>query len=129
MDSNTMISIVDDDDAVRMATASLVRSLGFETTTFASAEEFLRSRHVMTSACIITDVQMPGMNGVEMQSALRVAGNDTPLIFMTAFPEENIRRQAIEAGAVGFLVKPFEGDEILACIDSAIGKTSEDGMA
>ncbi|OLP46691.1 two-component system response regulator [Rhizobium oryziradicis] len=124
VESHTTISIIDDDDAVRMATASLVRSLGFQTTIFASAEEFLQSQQVQTSACIITDIQMPGMNGVEMQSALRAAGNNIPMIFMTAFPEDNIRRQAFEAGAAGFLIKPFEGDQILACLDKAIGAGS-----
>lgn len=121
----TMISIIDDDDAVRVATSSLVRSFGFDATTFASAEDFLQSQLVTASDCVITDVQMPGMNGVEMQSALRAVGNLTPMIFITAFPEESIRRQALDAGAVAFLSKPFGGNEILACIDSAIGSAGD----
>lgn len=120
MARESMISIIDDDDLVRMATASLVRSMGFQTSTFASAEEFLQSPVLLTSDCVISDIQMPGINGIELQSALRSAGNLTPIIFITAFPEESIRRQAMGAGAVGFLSKPFEGDDLLACIDTAL---------
>ncbi|MFK8252927.1 response regulator transcription factor [Ancylobacter terrae] len=116
-----MISIIDDDEAVRTATASLVRSLGMKTTTFASAEEFLRSPCMRDTDCVITDVQMPGMSGVELQARLREAGRALPLIFITAFPEERIRRQVTEAGAIGFLSKPFEGTDIIACLDTALG--------
>lgn len=121
MTARTMICIIDDDDAVRVATSSLVRSFGFDAVTFASAEDFLGSHLVTETDCVITDVQMPGMNGVEMQSALLAKGSCTPMIFITAFPEESIRRQALDAGAVAFLTKPFSGSDILACIDSAIG--------
>lgn len=123
MVGKTMISIIDDDDAVRVATSSLIRSFGFEAVTFASAEDFLRSDVVASSDCVITDVQMPGMNGVELQSALRAAANLTPIIFITAFPEEGIRRQVIEAGAVAFLTKPFGGNDIMAHIDIAVGSS------
>lgn len=123
MSTKAIISIIDDDDAVRIATSSLVRSFGFDAATFASAEEFLQSNLVTGTDCVITDVQMPGMNGVEMQSSLLAAGNLTPMIFITAFPEESIRHQALDAGAVAFLTKPFSGSDLLACIDSAIGST------
>lgn len=115
-----MISIIDDDEAVREATESLVRSLGLAARTFESAEDFLGSALVDETACIITDVQMPGMSGVELQSVLRARGADTPLIFITAFPEERIRRQADAGGAIGFLAKPFDGVAMVECIDRAL---------
>ncbi|WP_428032951.1 response regulator transcription factor [Ancylobacter sp.] len=116
-----MITIIDDDESVRVATESLIRSLGFSARTFASAEDFLRSPSLGKTDCVITDVQMPGMSGVELQSALRARGDRTPLIFITAFPEERIRRQVHAAGAIGFLAKPFDGDAMIACIDLALG--------
>lgn len=115
-----MVAIIDDDESVRVATASLVRSLGLVTRTFASAEDFLRAEEQEEPDCVITDVQMPGMSGVELQAALRARGRQTPLIFITAFPEERIRRQVTEAGAIGFLAKPFDGSEMIACIDAAL---------
>lgn len=122
MRHDTMISIIDDDDAVRAATASLVRSLGFRTSTFASADDFLRSPQVHASNCVITDVQMPGMSGLELQNRLLADGHCVPLIFITAFPEERVRRQAMSAGAVGFLSKPFDGNDMIDCIDRALNR-------
>nr|WP_029354464.1 response regulator [Bosea sp. 117] len=116
-----MVAIIDDDDAVRTATASLVRSLGLKTSSFASAEEFLHSPRRLDADCIITDVQMPGMSGLELQARLRAGGCRTPLIFITAFPEEHVRRQATAGGAVGFLSKPFDGQAMIACLDAALG--------
>lgn len=121
MSSPPMISIIDDDESVRVATESLVRSLGLTARTFASAEAFLESALVGRTACVITDVQMPGMSGVELQSVLRSKGDTTPLIFITAFPEERIRRQVDAAGAIGFLAKPFDGSAMIDCIDRALG--------
>ena len=121
MSSPPMISIIDDDESVRVATESLVRSLGLTARTFESAEAFLESPLVGRTACVITDVQMPGMSGVELQSVLRAKGDTTPLIFITAFPEERIRRQVDAAGAIGFLAKPFDGSAMIDCIDRALG--------
>jgi FixJ family two-component response regulator len=115
-----MVAIIDDDESVRLATASLVRSIGMTTSTFASAEEFLFSPHAREASCLITDVQMPGMSGVELQAYLLKHGNDVPVIFMTAFPEERIRQQVSAAGAIGFLSKPFDGGTMIACIDKAL---------
>ncbi|MFG1424926.1 response regulator transcription factor [Roseixanthobacter glucoisosaccharinicivorans] len=115
-----MITIVDDDDAVRTAIENLVRSLGLRTSTFASADAFLNSERARDTNCIITDVQMPGMSGVELQSHLRRQGNRVPMIFVTAFPEDRIRKQAMAAGAIGFLSKPFDGTAMIACIDQAL---------
>jgi len=116
-----LISIIDDDEAVRAATESLVRSLGFGASTFASAEEFLESTSVDETSCLITDVNMPGMNGIELQTYLLAQGHNLPIIFITAFPEERIRRRVHEAGAIAFLSKPFDGCTMLECIDKALG--------
>lgn len=121
-----MITIIDDDESVRIATESLVRSLGFTARTFASAEDFLASGAIAATDCVITDVQMPGMGGVELQSHLRAQGDATPLIFITAFPEERIRRQVSAGGAIGFLAKPFDGNAMIDCLDRALG--TRDGV-
>ena len=115
-----MISIVDDDELVREATKSLVRSLGYTAATFCSAEEFLELAQVTATACLITDVQMPGLNGVELQDRLIADGNRMPVIFVTAFPDERLRGQAIRSGAVGYLTKPFSEDHLIECIDLAL---------
>jgi FixJ family two-component response regulator len=114
-----VISIVDDDESVRTATASLVRSLGFTAHTFASAEEFLRSTHVEETSCLIADVKMPGVNGIELQSLVHAKGRRTPIVFITAFPEERIRVRAMRAGAIGFLSKPFGATALIKCLDLA----------
>jgi len=115
-----LISIIDDDASVRIATNRLVRSLGYVAHTFASADGFLQSPHVNDTACVIADVQMPGMSGIELQSRLIAQGRALPLIFITAFPEESIRSRALKAGAVGFLSKPFDGTILIECIDIAL---------
>ncbi len=115
-----VISIVDDDASVRDATESLVRSLGYHTATFASAEEYLHSRHVHDTSCLITDLVMPGMSGVDLQDRLIAGGNDTPIIFVTACFDEMARARALEAGAHGFLRKPFREESLIECLDSAL---------
>lgn len=115
-----MISIVDDDESVREATKGLVRSLGYATVTFSSAEEYLRSDRVRDTSCLITDVQMPGMTGVELQDRLIASGKRTPVIFVTAFPEDNIRARVLEAGAFGYLSKPFNDECLIECLDEAL---------
>ena len=115
-----LISIIDDDPSVRVATNRLVRSLGYAAHTFASADGFLKSPHVNDTACVIADVQMPGMSGIELQSLLIAQGRSVPMIFITAFPEESIRSRALNAGAVGFLSKPFDGTILIECIDIAL---------
>lgn len=120
MSKAPVISIVDDDESVREATKGLVRSLGYATATFASAEEYLRSDRVRDTSCLITDVQMPGMTGVELQDRLIASGKRTPVIFVTAFPEENIRARVLEAGAFGYLSKPFNDECLIECLDEAL---------
>src|SRR5262245_52917786 len=97
-----MISIVDDDQAVRDATQGLVRSLGYRVSTFSSAEEFLRSKHVHDTSCLITDLHMPGLSGIELQAQLIASGHRMPVIFITAFPEDKVRARALDAGAICF---------------------------
>jgi FixJ family two-component response regulator len=115
-----VISIIDDDASIRVATQSLVRSLGFTVCTFASAADFLQSPCVNDTSCVISDVQMPGMSGVELQSLLIAQGHRMPIIFITAFHEESIRARAMKAGAIGFLNKPFSGQTLIECLDTAL---------
>ena len=120
MRTGPTISIVDDDESMRCAVKSLVTSLGFAACTFASAEEFLQSPCLDDTACLITDLQMPGLSGIELQKSLLAQDRHIPIIFMTAFPEERIRTRAMEAGALGFLCKPFESQTLITLIDKAI---------
>ncbi len=115
-----MISIIDDDESVRETTKELVRSVGFDADTFASAEEFLQSSRLNDTACVIADIQMPGMSGLELQSFLLAHSYRTPVIFMTAFPEERIREHVLNAGAVGFLGKPFDDECLINCLEAAL---------
>jgi FixJ family two-component response regulator len=117
-----MISIVDDDESVREATKGVVRSLGYSATTFASAEEFLQSKWINDTACVISDVQMPGLSGVELQSRLIAQGNRTPIIFMSALSDERTRARALKAGAIGFLSKPFNEERLIEYLNSALAR-------
>ena len=119
---SVLISIVDDDPVVRDATADLLNSLGFTALGFESAEEFLDSDHIKSTGCVITDQQLPGLTGTELQAQLRANGYQTPIIFITAFPEPSIRKQALEAGAVAFLPKPFEQTDLLRSIEFAFSR-------
>ena len=116
------ISIIDDDASVRVATSRLVRSLGYAAHTFESADGFLQSPRVNDTTCVITDVQMPGMSGIELQNLLIAQGRSVPMIFITAFPEESIRSRALNAGAVCFLSKPFDVAILIEWIDIALKK-------
>jgi FixJ family two-component response regulator len=117
-----IISIVDDDDEIRAAIQSLVQSYGLRAQGFASAEEFLESSRAEQTACLITDVQMPGMSGVDLQDALIKRDSRLPIIFISAFPEERVQRQVEAAGALAFLSKPFDAYELMACIQKALNK-------
>ena len=98
-----VISIIDDDESVREATKSLIKSLGYFATTFSSAEEYLRSGDIWESSCVITDLHMPGMSGADLQARLIANGHSTPVIFMTAYFDERVRDRVLDAGAFGFL--------------------------
>src|SRR3954470_18126238 len=115
-----VIAIVDDDEAVRVAMGSLVRSLGYTAQTYASAGDFLRACAEQEPACLITDVQMPSMSGVELQQSLIAAGRRLPVIFVTAFPTESVRARVLAAGASGFLQKPCDGDTIIRSLQRAL---------
>lgn len=118
-----LISIVDDDALVRAAIESLVRSLGFATRTFTSAESFLQSS-VAETRCLILDVQMPNMSGLELQDHLSSLGFNIPVIFITAHPDDTLRARALNAGAIDFLRKPFEvhGQRFVDCIYAALNQ-------
>src|SRR5438552_13805833 len=115
-----MISIIDDDCFAREATGDLVQSLGYSVDTFASAEQFLRSGRAHDTACVISDVKMPGISGLDLQRLLRSDGNRTPIIFMSGSDEETSRKRAIENGAVGFLNKPFDEQSLMRCLARAL---------
>jgi len=115
-----MISIVDDDAGVREATRSLVRSLGYRAATFASGEDFLASDRLDDTSCLITDLQMPGMTGLELQRRLIADGRHLPIIFMTASAETQARTAAVAAGAAAFLRKPLGDETLIACLDAAL---------
>lgn len=115
-----VIAVVDDDTAVRTGIDSLIRSLGFMVCLFGSAEEFLDSECLGKADCLITDVQMPQMSGVQLHEHLTALGMRIPTIFITAFPEERIRRRAMTGSAVGFLAKPFVAQVLIDCVESTL---------
>ena len=117
-----LVAVVDDDASVRATTDSLLRSLGYVVFAFTSAEEFLESRRLDDFSCVIADVQMPGMSGVELQAHLLAQGNHVPFIFFTAFPDERVRAQALGAGAICYLTKPFQGDSLIQGLQAALKK-------
>ena len=129
MSTLSVISVIDDDPSVRAATNNLLRSHGYAVHTFASAEEFLRSTHLNDTSCVIADVQMPVMSGVELLTLMRTQGHRVPFIFITAFPDESVRARALKAGAICFLAKPFAAPALISCVETALkrhrGRTGE----
>ena len=115
-----VIMIVDDDDSMRRAVRRLVKSHGFTVETFASAEDFLAADQLDQTACLVLDVQMPGLNGLELQGQLVASGRRIPIVFITAFNDEDARRRALKAGALCYLVKPFAESDLLNCIARAL---------
>lgn len=114
------VAIVDDDASVRIATQNLVRSMGWAVQAFASAEDFLVGVKTSSVDCLITDVQMDGLGGVELAIVLRSRGFEIPVIFITAFPDERVRERAMAAGGIEFLAKPFDGQQLISCIELAL---------
>jgi FixJ family two-component response regulator len=127
MSETPLISIVDDDELARDGIRELVESLGYKTTTFESAEHFLQSSMVGETTCLITDVQMPGLNGLELQEALLSRGHRTPVIVITGYPNEKHRTRALENGAVGYLSKPFDEQTLIEYLMVAIKSQSSQG--
>jgi FixJ family two-component response regulator len=120
LQNTPIVSIIDDDQEVRHAVQRLMRSRGFVTRAFASAEEFLRSPSLHETACVISDIQMPGMTGMELHDFMLKQGPRLPVIFLTAFPDERIEKRALQAGALGFLTKPFDAKTLIKLVDSAL---------
>ncbi|MBY5690375.1 response regulator [Rhizobium leguminosarum] len=120
MRDTPVISIVDDDKSSRIGTASLVRSLGFIAHAFSSACSFLHSEQLTETSCLISDVQMPNMSGIQLQDILHARGFRIPTIFVTAYPDNKVRAQAFGRGAVCFLNKPFDGETLSRCIEVAL---------
>jgi FixJ family two-component response regulator len=115
-----VISVIDDDASVRAAINNLVRSLGYTVYVFPSAEAFLQSEQVNNTWCVICDVRMPAMSGIELQSRLRTQGNRVPFVFVTAVPEQSVRARALKDGAICFLIKPFDEDILISCLGTAV---------
>jgi len=114
--SKSLISLVDDDESMREALGGLMKSLGYTAEAFASAEEFLSSLQIPLTSCLIADVQMPGMSGLELHRHLMASGTTIPTILITAYPDESMRERALEDGVVCYLSKPFNENDLLACI-------------
>jgi len=115
-----LISIIDDDDALRSSLENLIRSVGLRAQGFSSAEAFLSANQVHETRCLVLDVRMPGMSGPELQRQMAVANSHIPIIFITAHADDAQRTQALEAGAVAFLHKPFYEEELLNAIEAAL---------
>jgi len=115
-----MISIVDDDISVRESTKELIESLGYEALTFASAEEFLESHRISDTSCLITDLQMRGLSGIDLQRRLVEEGRGIPIIFITAFPNDKTRSHVLNAGAIGLLSKPFSDETLIHHLNTAL---------
>jgi FixJ family two-component response regulator len=115
-----LISVIDDDASIRVAIDSLLRARGYTVQTFASAADFLQSPRLDDTSCVITDVRMPAMSGVELQTVLRHQGRRMPIIFITAFPEESARLSALREGAACFLSKPFDAPTLIRHVKAAL---------
>ena len=119
----SLISIVDDDVALRNSLDDLIRSNGFRTQGFASAEEFMGSNQARDTACLILDVRMPGMNGLDLQRQIVATNWRIPIIFVTAHANDDARARALKGGAVAFLYKPFREEELLDAIGAALKRS------
>jgi FixJ family two-component response regulator len=115
-----LISIVDDDDSIRNSLDNLIRSVGFHAQGFSSAEAFLSSNQAHDTACLILDMRLPGMNGLELQRQIVAANWRIPIIFITSHADGDAEARALEAGAVDYLYKPFREEQLLNAIDAAM---------
>jgi FixJ family two-component response regulator len=115
-----VIAIVDDDESVRQAIAALIRSLGYTAIAFAGAEELLTSGRRCEISCVIADMQMPGLSGLDLQKQLAACDKPIPTILITAYPDERMRLCARKAGVTCFLTKPFAEEDLLACLRTAL---------
>jgi FixJ family two-component response regulator len=122
MAERPLVAIVDDDESIRNATRDLLRAAGFSTATFEDAESFLASASRASASCVVADIRMPGMTGVELYQTLVASGNGIPTVIITAHPEEVTQSRAREAGITCYLSKPFAPDELLECVREALAK-------
>ena len=123
-DPTSIVYVVDDDASVREALSNLLESVGLDAELFGSTEEFLRANRPAVPSCLVLDVTLPGMNGLEFQEMLPRTGNPIPIVFITAFGDIPMTSRAMKAGAVEFLAKPFQKDDLLTAIDQALAKDS-----
>jgi FixJ family two-component response regulator len=119
-EQNRLVAIVDDDDLMRSALEGLLKAAGLPAQTFASAEEFLNSGQQRQAGCLITDIRMPGMSGLELQARLNAERCRIPIVFITAHGDEKMRMQALRAGAVEFMAKPFDDEALLESVRAAL---------
>jgi FixJ family two-component response regulator len=117
-----LISIVDDDDSLRRSLGNLLRSLGFRVQEFASAQAFIGAQNARETACLILDVRMPGMTGLDLQRHIAASGWRVPIVFITSHADDDARTRALAAGGVAFLSKPFREKEILDAINAALSR-------
>jgi FixJ family two-component response regulator len=127
MPKEPVIAVVDDDESVREALTSLVRSLGYVAYAFKCAEDLLKSKRRRRVTCVVADVQMPGMTGLELHNRLVSSGEPIPTILITAFPDDRARERALRAGVICYLTKPFSEGDLLACLHSTLGPDEADG--
>jgi FixJ family two-component response regulator len=124
-DPKHLVVGVDDDFRLRESLKSLVESAGYAAATYSSAEEFLRSGALAGAACLVTDVRMPGMNGIELQRRIRLERPELPVIFISAHQDDEARKRALDEGAIRFLYKPFDVAELLKTIEAALKDARE----
>jgi FixJ family two-component response regulator len=122
-----LIAIVDDDQSMREATKGLIRSLGFDAEAFSSADDFLNFPNLRRTDCLVTDIHMPGMSGLDLHRRLVALGESIPTVLITAYPNENVRARALDPDIVGYLEKPFGEQDLLDCIRSALARGSDGG--
>ncbi len=122
MPKRIVIAVVDDDESIREAVAGLIKSLGYFAISFERAEDFLKSDRRHTAACLIADVQMPGMTGPDLQSRMVAAGEPIPTILITAYPDQIVRTRALQNGVKCYLTKPFPEEDLLACIRACLAE-------
>ena len=123
MAEGPLVAIVDDDKSIRNATRDLLKAAGFSTATFEDAESFLGSASRASAACLVADMRMPGMTGLELYQALVASGDGIPTVIITAHPEELTQSRAREAGITCYLSKPFAPDDLLECVGEALAKS------
>ena len=121
MPKKPVISIVDDDETVRETTLDLISSMGFLVKSFACADDFLKSDDLCRTSCLIADMRMPGMTGLDLHNRLVESGTAIPTILITGFPDDRDRARARQSGVRCYLAKPFEDKELLKCIRAAVG--------